>query len=102
MRHIKSKISLELKDKHDISDIELMRIVLPLFLDDYKGTDAPFSLHNIIEIGKVLFNKGAGEWYGAHSISQVIRDVNEKYNQQYYKSFKVVTFNEGTYFQLIF
>lgn len=92
---------MELKNKNDISDIELMKIVLPLFLDDYSETDAPFSIRNIIEVGMELFNKGAGEWYGAHSISQVIRTVNEKYNQQYYKSFKVVTFNEGTYFHFI-
>jgi hypothetical protein len=76
-----------------------MKIVLPLFLDDYQKQEAPFSIRNIIEVGKNLLQKGAGEWYGAHSISQVIREVNEKYNCQYYKAFKILTFNEGVIYK---
>jgi cysteine protease ATG4 len=45
-------------------------------------------------MGKKLTNKGAGEWYGAHSISQVVREVNEKYNTQY-STLKMRTFNDG-------
>ena len=74
--------------------------MLPLFLDNYKGYLAPFSIQNIIKVGdEILDNKGAGEWYGAHSISQVVRIVNDKYNKQYYKSFRILTFNEGVVYK---
>jgi cysteine protease ATG4 len=95
MRHIKSQLSDETRMKHQISNTELMKNVLPLFLDDYSKAKAPFSIRNIIFKGKELLHKGAGEWYGAHSISQVIKAVNDSYNNQYYKSFRVLTFNEG-------
>jgi len=95
MRHLKSQLSDETRKKHQISNIELMRNVLPLFLDDYGKAEAPFSIRNIISKGKELLHKGAGEWYGAHSISQVIKAVNDSYNNQYYKNFRVLTFNEG-------
>ena len=95
MRHIKSQLSENTRRKHQISNTELMKNVLPLFLDDLSKADAPFSLRNIIEKGEELLHKGAGEWYGAHSISQVIKAVNDSYNNQFYKSFKVLTFNDG-------
>lgn len=95
MRHIKSQLSDETRRKHQINNIELMKNVLPLFLDDLSKADAPFSLRNIIEKGEELLHKGAGEWYGAHSISQVIKAVNDSYNNQFYKSFRVLTFNDG-------
>lgn len=99
IRHIGQQISFNCHKKYQLSSGELMKTVLPLFLDDYKKQEAPFSIHNIIEIGKKLIQKGAGEWYGAHSISQVIREVNETYNCQYYKSFKILTFNEGVVYK---
>ena len=99
MRHIRNQMSFDCWKKYDITDLELMKIVLPLFLDDYQKQEAPFSIRNIIEVGKNLLQKGAGEWYGAHSISQVIREVNEKYNCQYYKAFKILTFNEGVIYK---
>lgn len=78
---------------------EHMKTILPLFLDDYTKGDAPFGIHNIIEIGKRILNKGSGEWYGAHSISQVIREANELYNYQYSREFHILTFNEGVIYK---
>ena len=99
MRHITSQFSSSCKEKYDLTYKELKKILLPLFLDNYGKTEAPFSIRNIIEIGDEILQKGAGEWYGAHSISQVIRLVNDKYNQQYYKSFRILTFNEGVVYK---
>lgn len=96
MRHINHR--MDLSPKNEITIEELMKIILPLFLDDYMKHEAPFSLKNIVEIGEKLIQKGAGEWYGAHSISQVIKEVNQKYNSQY-KTFKIVTFNDGIVFK---
>lgn len=76
-----------------------MKIVLPLFLDDFKGHEAPFSIQNISKVGKEMFDKKPGEWYGVHSISQVIKSVNDTFNTQYYKSFRIVTFNEGVVYK---
>lgn len=95
MRHINQKMATESPDEVQLTAGDLMKTVLPLFLDDYSKHEAPFSIRNILRVGKELLGKGAGEWYGAHSISQVIRVVNERYNTQYYKSFKILTFNEG-------
>lgn len=95
MKHIFLQLTSSCHAKYSITSSELMKIVLPLFLDDFEKTEAPFSIRNIIEVGKEILQKGAGEWYGAHSISQVIRFVNDKYNHQYYKSFRILTFNEG-------
>lgn len=99
MRHIQSQLSDQIQLKHEITSTELMKIVLPLFLDDFKGHEAPFSIQNIIEIGRDMFDKKPGEWYGVHSISQVIKSVNDMYNSQYYKTFKIVTFNEGVVYK---
>ena len=99
IRHIQSQLSDKIQIEHNIKSTELMKIVLPLFLDDYKGHEAPFSIQNIVEIGKTMFNKKPGEWYGVHSISQVIKSVNDTFNSQYYKSFKIVTFNEGVVYK---
>ena len=92
MKHIRYRMGEN--PNQDITVEELMRIILPLFLDDFIRHESPFSIHNIIQIGKLLLKKGAGEWYGAHSISQVIRSVNEKYNSQY-STLKILTFNDG-------
>ena len=92
MRHINHRLGSDPKNR--LSCEELMKVVLPLFLDDYSKHEASFSIHNIIGISKTLIDKGAGEWYGAHSISQVIKVVNETYNTQY-KHFKILTFNDG-------
>lgn len=95
-RHIKSRIGDN--PKNQVTVDELMKIILPLFLDDYRKHEAPFGIHNIVEEGKKLIKKGAGDWYGAHSISQVIKEVNEKYNSQY-NTFKLLTFNEGVIYK---
>lgn len=92
MRHIYHRMGLH--PEQQITVEELMKIVLPLFLDSFIKHEAPFSLHNIVHIGKKDLKKGAGEWYGAHSISQVIKTVNDKYNTQY-STFKIWTFNDG-------
>mmetsp|Transcript_15808 Transcript_15808/g.17538 ORF Transcript_15808/g.17538 Transcript_15808/m.17538 type:complete len:140 (+) Transcript_15808:278-697(+) len=92
MLHIKHRMGCH--PEHQISVEELMKIILPLFLDDFIRHEAPFSIHNIIHIGKKTLKKGAGEWYGAHSISQVVKIVNDKYNSQY-STFKIQTFNDG-------
>lgn len=92
MRHINYRLDSNPKNK--LTCDELMKIVLPLFLDDYSKHEAPFSIHNVISVSKTLIDKGAGEWYGAHSISQVIKVVNETYNNQY-GNFRILTFNDG-------
>jgi len=40
-----------------------------MFLDNYQQTDAPFSIQNIIPAGEKLYNKTAGIWFGANSVS---------------------------------
>ena len=79
----------------DISTEEHMKVILPLFLDNYEGADGPFSIRNLVRIGQEITGKSTGEWYGAHSISQVIREANDIYNKMYSKRFKIITFNDG-------
>lgn len=116
VKHMSYQLSSECQKKYELSNLELMRFVLPQFMDDSKGPEAPFGIQNIISVGKEILHKGAGEWYGAHSISQVLRKLNEKYSQptcapdgkkheykyhnyQYWKSFKILTFNEGVVYK---
>jgi cysteine protease ATG4 len=47
-----------------------MRIV-GWFLDDYSSS-SPFSLHRIALLGQ-QFGKEIGEWFGPHTIAQVLR-----------------------------
>ena len=49
--------------------------VIGLFLEDR----FPFGFSYLIEVGKEILNKGAGEWYGAHSISQVIKEASDRF-----------------------
>ena len=67
--------------------------VIKQFLDDYCGSDAPFSIKNILNIGSTLVGKQAGEWYGAHSISQVINYLNVEENKS--SDMETVIFNDG-------
>lgn len=99
MRHIALQFSNDWTEKYKLTYQDLKNLVIPLILDNSSKHEAPFSIHNIVEIGKEILQKGAGEWYGAHSISQVIRLVNDKYNHQYYKKFKIITFNEGVVYR---
>ncbi|CAI2371672.1 unnamed protein product [Moneuplotes crassus] len=92
MKHFKYKMGPELNKTLLIQD--LMKTILPLFLDNYVQYESPFSIKNIVAEGEKMINKGAGEWYGAHSISQVIKQVNDKYNSQH-STFKILTFNDG-------
>lgn len=71
-----------------------MKNILPLFLDNFVQYDSPFSIKNIVTTGEKLIQKGAGEWYGAHSISQVIKEVNTKYNMQH-STLKILTVDNG-------
>lgn len=67
--------------------------VINLFLDYYFGKEAPFSIINLIHVGYELVNKAIGEWYGAHSITQVLHNVNEWFNKTL--KLKTVVFNDG-------
>mmetsp|Transcript_15777 Transcript_15777/g.17498 ORF Transcript_15777/g.17498 Transcript_15777/m.17498 type:complete len:135 (-) Transcript_15777:278-682(-) len=84
---------------NELTTQEHMKVVLPLFLDDEEEFGAPLNLRNIVNVGKKMLSKGAGEWYGAHSISQVIKQVHIMYNLQYTKNFNIVTFNEGVVYK---
>lgn len=98
-----SRVVEESKDENPIvpilSNQEHLGNIIPLVLDDYEGEKAPFGIRNVIEEGAKLLDKGAGEWYGAHSISQVIRKLNSMYNLQYNERFKILTFNEGVVYK---
>ena len=64
-----------------------------MFLDYYFGKEAPFSIINLIHVGYELVNKTIGEWYGAHSITQVLHHVNERFNETL--KLKTIVFNDG-------
>jgi len=44
-----------------------------MFLDNYDEEEAPFSIQNIIPIGDRLYNKIAGVWFGANSVSHCLK-----------------------------
>jgi hypothetical protein len=43
--------------------------VISMFLDNNEGSEAPFSIQNVIPAGEKLYNKTAGIWFGANSVS---------------------------------
>jgi len=73
--------------------------ILPLFLDNGEDFEAPMSIRNILKVGKEIIDKGPGQWYGAHSISQVMKEVHLMYNTHIEKTLGFVTFNEGVVYK---
>ena len=71
--------------------------IISRFLDCNTGYDAPFSIHEVTSLGSELFQKDVGDWYGTNSISQVLKELNKKY--QPYKDFDIIIFNDGVVFK---
>lgn len=75
----------------------LEKEVISKFLDSKSGKDSPFSIKEITQIGNDLFQKIAGDWYGTNSISQVLKELNNKYKP--YQDIEVCVFNDGIFFK---
>lgn len=48
---------------------KVFKEVISQFLDNEEKYESPFSIQNIIPEGEKLYNKTAGIWYGANSVS---------------------------------
>lgn len=85
----------DLEKMHVTKDLE--NEVISKFLDTKWGQDAPFSIKEITDQGLEIFHKVAGDWYGTNSISQVIKQLNQKYRP--YDDFEIWVFNDGILFK---
>lgn len=67
--------------------------VIRMFLDE--SDEAPFSIRNILKKGEETVGKQAGEWYGAHSITQVLSELTNTEELP----LKILSFNEGLVYE---
>ena len=102
--HIKQMIFKTTRGGLDVSHIHeenvydtLENDVISKFMDSMKGKEAPFSIHEITDQGLGTFHKVAGDWYGTNSISQVLKELNNKYKP--YEDFGICVFNDGIIFK---
>lgn len=75
----------------------LEKEVISKFLDSKSGNDSPFSIREVTDQGLQCFHKVAGDWYGTNSISQVLKELNQRYKP--YDDFEICVFNDGVMFK---
>lgn len=56
---------------------EAMHRKIVKWFGDVKSRNCPFSIHNLVQIGKEI-GKKPGDWYGPHSVSLVIRTAMQR------------------------
>ena len=105
--HRKIKKSYRFYESHrglTISDIKNLDVyesiekeVISKFLDSKTKQDSPFSIHEVTKQGLQWFHKIAGDWYGTNSISQVLKELNNKYKP--FEDFEIWVFNDGVVFK---
>lgn len=57
--------------------------VLELFDDDKRGRpEAPFSIQNIVELGLEDHQRLPGEWYGVHTVNEILKKLSALHNTE--------------------
>jgi hypothetical protein len=74
-------------------DNDIKREIIRLFLDNFRGEKAPFSIQNFVETGFFKYNKKPGDWYGVNSAAILLETLNNQYRPNKY--LEVVVFNDA-------
>ncbi|CAI2369876.1 unnamed protein product [Moneuplotes crassus] len=78
---------------------KVLHAIIPMFFDNQMEFDAPFSIQNIIQIGEKMYNKAAGLWYGANSVSHCLKECHDRYNTKFNSDLEIKIFNEGIVYE---
>ena len=66
------------------------------FMDNGSGSEAAFSIGNIVEVG-IKYGIKPKDWYGPSSIIQILNELNDKHAP--FTDFKTVAFPEGVIYK---
>ena len=76
-------------------EAQLSRILKSMH-DNHRGSEAPFSIHNIVSLASREFGIAPGEWFRSTSITMALQMLNKEYKPKSLRNLELLTFVDST------